>query len=382
MYIGKNLRRYYLARMPGTGCQHDPACPSFDVPDANSGRGASKEAIREEEDGTVVISLSTPLSRVACLPITDQPATLPAGGTQSRQNSITLLGLLHYLWESAEFNRWYVNMRGKRSWYVVRKHILSAAENVHIKHHCLAKRLYMPEQFDKNKVAEHTKTREDFFRQICGADSVPCRDFMVVIAYVGEITPSVHGFRITLKHMPGVRLWMDETVGISFHKTFARELLTLGDNGGDDRLVGIFVVDRTKGGNYMITDGALMRVTKHWIPVESRYEATIANSLVDQGRAFIKPLRYDADQDAVFPDFYLLDCGDQPVPIEVHGFSGNLKYEQRKQEKIQHYQRQGENYWHWEVCKTGSGSWPPFPEPFSNKHDTSLCRDGLPLHGD
>lgn len=381
MYVGKTAsQRYYLARMPGTGAQHSPTCPSFQILD-DDGRGYGKDAIQENEDGSVAIKLSAPLSSTDLEPAAENPDLSAPKSSKARRGAVTQLGLLNYLWERAEFNRWYPKMMGKRSWSVVRKHLLLAAEMVRVNRHSLAERLYIPEPFEKEKIEERAKSRESFFQSICGSSTGRCRDFMVVLAPVSEIAQTKYGFGVTLKHIAGVRFWMDETVGRSFHKNFARELLLLGNTSGDDRLIGLFIVDRARGGNYIITNGALMRVTKHWIPVESRYESTIANSLVDQLRVFAKPMRYDAAHDEAFPDFHLLDCGARPVPMEIYGFSGNLRYEEKKKEKIRDYQQQNERFWQWEVSRSGSGLWPPFP-PVFRVRDISLANDGLPLHGD
>ncbi|MFY2804317.1 DUF1173 family protein, partial [Achromobacter dolens] len=41
-----------------------------------------------------------------------------------------------------------------------------------------------------------------------------------------------------------------------------------------------------------VVDAALMHVTREWIPVESGYEALIADQLVATKRRFEKPLRF------------------------------------------------------------------------------------------
>lgn len=63
-----------------------------------------------------------------------------------------------------------------------------------------------------------------------------------------------------------------------------------------------------------------MNVDDNWIPADSSYELTMLNYLHNQGRAFIKPLRYDASNNDVFPDFCLTDTGGHELfPIEVFG---------------------------------------------------------------
>lgn len=57
------------------------------------------------------------------------------------------------------------------------------------------------------------------------------------------------------------------------------------------------------------------------LPVDSGYEALIAEKLVAARRRFEKPLRFDAGDDAVFPDFWLRDLCTAP-----HGGLGHDLY--------------------------------------------------------
>ena len=60
-----------------------------------------------------------------------------------------------------------------------------------------------------------------------------------------------------------------------------------------------------------------MLTTEHWIPIEGVHELALLQSLVSQRRRFVKPLRYDARSDAVFPNALLLHTGAAPVPLHV-----------------------------------------------------------------
>lgn len=106
-----------------------------------------------------------------------------------------------------------------------------------------------------------------------------------------------------------------------------------------------------------------MPVTQHWIPVHSHYASWVADALVEGNRHFVKPLPHDAHDEDVFPEFLLLDAGEQPLPMEISGFSSSAAYEQRKQEKIAAYRNRSDPYWHWDIVTMGTeqGAWPPFP---------------------
>ncbi|WP_416413848.1 DUF1173 family protein [Pantoea sp. App145] len=68
-----------------------------------------------------------------------------------------------------------------------------------------------------------------------------------------------------------------------------------------------------------LTDVALMTVSPRFIPLDSVYEGLVEEKLWQEKCAFIKPLRYDGEDD-VFPDFVLTDVqGTDALPMEVFG---------------------------------------------------------------
>ena len=69
-----------------------------------------------------------------------------------------------------------------------------------------------------------------------------------------------------------------------------------------------------------VLEVALMQVSDQWIPLDSDLEGTVEQKLRDEGRKFDKPLRYDADECAVFPNFWLLDM-QQDFALEVFGMA-------------------------------------------------------------
>jgi hypothetical protein len=107
----------------------------------------------------------------------------------------------------------------------------------------------------------------------------------------------------------------------------------------------------------------LMEVGPALIPVASTHELAILIALIDAGRQFRKPLRFDADRDLVLPDFELLDTADRRgTPMEVFGRSDEA-YLARLDEKRAYYDSTfgGANWWSWDATTTPT--WPPFPPP-------------------
>ena len=108
-----------------------------------------------------------------------------------------------------------------------------------------------------------------------------------------------------------------------------------------------------------VVDAALMVTTPQWIPVDSGYEAAVVAALVAENRRFEKPLRFDAGEDRVFPDFWLRDRAED-LPMEVWGRT-DPDYIARKEQKIVHYdEKYGPGKW-WQWDATTGSAIPPFP---------------------
>jgi len=75
----------------------------------------------------------------------------------------------------------------------------------------------------------------------------------------------------------------------------------------------------------------------------------------------VKPLRFDAGEDAIFPDFILLDTG-KDTPMEVLGRADEA-YEARKAEKVEYYKKlRADGWWCWNAAADTAGARiPPFP---------------------
>ena len=109
-----------------------------------------------------------------------------------------------------------------------------------------------------------------------------------------------------------------------------------------------------------VIDVALMTVSPRFIPIDSGYEGAVEEKLWQEKRAFIKPLRYDGEEDE-FPDFVLKDVpGVDALPMEVLGMN-TPEYLLHMQEKSDHYDAEyGQGrWWYWEATVTSKI--PAFP---------------------
>ncbi len=157
MYVSK-FSDFVIKRMPETGGEHRPTCPSYELPANESGLGeVLGEAIIERGQEGVELRLDFPLTRRVGRSFAAASPQSPAEVTVVRK-ALSLRGLLHYLWERAGFNRWYPRMQGKRSYWVLRKFLLHASEEVETKGLRLAERVFIPENFSREQAAEIAQT--------------------------------------------------------------------------------------------------------------------------------------------------------------------------------------------------------------------------------
>ena len=160
MYVSK-FGDFVIKRMPETGAEHRPTCPSYELPASESGLGeVLGEAIIERGQEGVELRLDFPLTRRIGRSFAVADREPPAEVTVARKQ-LSLRGLLHYLWERAGFNRWYPRMQGKRSYWVLRKFLLQASEEVETKGLRLAERVFIPEQFSLDRAAEISQRHDE-----------------------------------------------------------------------------------------------------------------------------------------------------------------------------------------------------------------------------
>ena len=371
MVVRKLSGRYVLARMPNSGPRHHPECVSFDLAEGQSGRGGYTEsAIVTDASGATRVNLDAKLSlttETLRAEATKQVKERPDQSSKKRAQT-SLLGLLHHLWDAGKLNRWYPRMAGKRGWWTVKNCIAELAPTTLIKRTPLSDQLWVPEIYRRD-TPNRREDFIDFMRRATRRDGA-VQHLALLLGDVHAVTQTEFGARLTINDLRDVAFWFNRDAYATLSRRFMRALHVLNRADRSDRVVGLFVIGPSAkhDDQFYVRDACLMHVSEQWVPLDSSYEGRIERGLVDQGRAFLKPLRYDANQGDVFPDFVLLDTGDTHVPMEIFGFTGDPAYEQRKREKIEYYERAGEPFWVWDVAQNPT-RWPVFPSPVLKKLD-------------
>ncbi len=309
---------YIVKRMPDSGSQHAPGCPSYEPPAESSGLGqVLGSAITEDPvTGETTLKLDFSMSKIS-----GRTAMPTAGGDSdsvaSSGTKLSLRGLLHYLWDKAALTRWQPGFAGRRTWSTVRKHLLQAAENKIARGDSLRTRLYIPEAFSVDQRDAINARRVAQWSLAIAAPGKP-QHLMLLIAEVKEIVPARYGFKAVVKHVPDQAFALDEQLYRRLGRRF-ESALALWGAADDIHMVMIATFSVAAAGIPTIVELSLMPVTRHWLPVEDGYEKQLIERLVADGRSFVKGLRYNLGAEGALASATLTDCeGSAPLLFVVH----------------------------------------------------------------
>ena len=315
MYVTRH-RRYLVKRMPETGRDHHPLCPSYEPDVAYSGLGElTGDAVLENEPGRVELRVDFPWARLNGQAIARGEAKEPAEVAVPRRR-MSLRAVLHFLFERAGFNRWTPAMAGRRNQAVLRKYLLEAATEIDIKGVALSQRLYVPETFNeavKTEIAQRRREKLSILQPHDG--QVPLALVVGEFKACDRLEPAT---RVWIRHMPDAPLLMatrswDRLARVHAALLEARDA----DTGHRVRLIMAALIRARREFTYEIDAATLMLISEQWIPVEGVHELPLIDALVAQQRRFLKPLRYDAPHAGSFPNALLLDTGLAPVPLHL-----------------------------------------------------------------
>ncbi|NRF72047.1 DUF1173 family protein [Aquincola sp. S2] len=364
------LARYDAAvikRMPDTGHLHHPACPSFDPPPALSGLGeVLGEAVVERAPDRVDVLLDFPLTR--------RPGcAAPAGGggaeateAVAQRRRLGLRGLVHLLLQRAGFNRWVPRMQGKRTWFVVRKHLIEAAAEIHAKGMRLADCLFIPEPYSIDKGPELARRRTQVLARLQCPDQDAQFRLMLVMSELKEFTATEVDYRIVLRHMPDCPLYMQRKAGDRFKAIFEREYEAwahqrCAEQAGQvdpwrSRFLFCGLIYARREDLYAVDMATLVMASSNWLPLDHPYERLLIDELVRHERRFLKPLRFEAKRGASFPNAVLLDTGNSETPLDV---VTPFMPERERQAKLAAIAKRLPKAWVWDMQADPSP--PPLP---------------------
>lgn len=291
MYIAKVNGHFIVKRMPNTGSDHDLECKSYEIPCGLSGLAqVMGSAIKENaEDGLTTLRFDFDLSKGASKAISSGN-TEEKNSVKTEGKKLGLRGLLHYLWEQAELNKWSPGMAGKRNWFIIHKYLYEAAKDKTVKNLSFASLLFIPEVFDRDHQADINKRRQIVLKHLY--ETGMSQSFMLVVGEVKGIATAKFGHKMVLKHLPDFPILLNDDIYNRMNKRFAVELdLWSANDHGHLIVIGTFSLNAS--GIAIFQEIALMTVNEQWIPYDNTDELALLMELTKANRRFIKCLRYN-----------------------------------------------------------------------------------------
>ncbi|MEO6746098.1 MAG: DUF1173 domain-containing protein [Caldimonas sp.] len=316
MYVARFGDDYGIKRMPYTGSQHAPDCPSYEPPIELSGAGGvlGSAVVEDPNSGLTTLRLAFALSRGGAR-AAGRADTAEVSSVATGEYGLGLRGLLHYLWDRAELTHWRPAFAGKRSWAVVRARLLSVAARSLARGEVLAGKLDLPEVFSVERRDEINERR---MRQWGPAPGPPSarRRLMLLLGELKELAPSRYGFKAVIKHLPDHPFMLPERLYRKMERRFERELSLWGSSKAS-HLVMIATFDVNDAGVPSIEQLSLMLTSPQWIPVEDSFDEQLVQRLVNHGRRFIKTLGYNLPSCDRRYTAVLTDCNGQPTALRI-----------------------------------------------------------------
>ncbi|AEA28880.1 protein of unknown function DUF1173 (plasmid) [Pseudonocardia dioxanivorans CB1190] len=336
---------YYLACWPGGGGEHAERCEFHNDGTAWSGRGHYHDgALDEAADGSATVALSVPLRVRTAAADTPTGAPAPTGPGAARSR-MSLLGVLHYLWDRGGLSTWDGTAREDRrpGWAGCSPRVQAATAGVSAAGVELAESCYVIPPFDPAAPDRHQAAFDRFTARLGERDGMVRRGLM--LGAVRSWTPTRYGQRCELRHHR-TPLYFSTALHARIQRA-APAAMAQPLPAGAEQIV-LALVTRSERGNLSAVAAAVMLTNTGFIPADSSHEVVMADALTGAGRSFTKPLRYDADTAVVLPDFVLTDT-DPPTVVEVWGMLGREEYAARQQTKIAHYRSEGVPLLDWDT---------------------------------
>lgn len=313
-----------VSRWPGTGAHHAPDCDHYAAPDLLTGLGQVRGSavLEDEATGAAALRLAFPLTRA---PARSAPTALTNDKPAVKSNGqrLSMRGLLHFLWDRAELTYWHPGMAGRRNWFIVRRALREAARTCRVRGDSLSGALFIPEIFKVDRKDEILSRRQATLAPVYASRDA----MMIVIGEIKSITEARYGERIILKHLPDWPITMDKDMARRFHQRVAAEQGLWNAGGADGHLVMAASFAIAPSGVPELIELSLMPVTAQWLPFESLAEQALLAKAVDEGRRFVKGLRFNLGSQVPIASLTLTDTGALATAVYLERFQSDMDYD-------------------------------------------------------
>lgn len=288
--------RYILARMPNDGASHNPRCRFFSESLTESGRGEYlPSALSIDRNGHIQIRLATMPNDRRLVPTQDQSSSgidaALLAHVKAFRNRMELPGLLSLLWHESKLNRWEPDY--KRNWGLVRSLLQKAAKNIQLNGKPICVQV-QPPWAEADTSPWITPSEGDGFAL-----------FEVKEAWMNRTTNSVQ-----LISSAGDKFWLSRQLAERSAETYPRIFLSVFSRHQNCRHIALARIQwsmQREVAKLRVVEIALLATNSKLIPIVNQADSALIESLMQQKRSFIKPMRYDADPHIVYPSAILAD---------------------------------------------------------------------------
>jgi len=316
MYIAKIGNSFVIKRMPNTGQKHHPDCTSFELPPELTGRAELQDSAIAEDQSTGLTNLrfEFSLSKIGGSRAAPTKSTEKNTEVKSDPSKLTLLSLMHCLYEDAGFNRWSPNMLAKRRWGTIQRYLTKAAQSKVVRGNPLSDILHIPEPFSMERKDALAAQRRKFLSKFRSKGKTS--PLGICVGEVKEFVEARFNHKLVMKHMADMPLYFDDDLNAKLQKTFCRELAMHREN-EHIHLIAICTFRVSASGNPTIDTLSFMMVDANWLPFENLEELDVISKAVEDNRYFIKGLRYNLKPSKVIASILFTDTGDDPFTYYV-----------------------------------------------------------------
>ncbi|WP_183940337.1 DUF1173 domain-containing protein [Rhizobium paranaense] len=348
MYVAKIGDQLVIKRMPLTGVDHDTTCPSYEPPYDLSGLGPLMGgAIKlDTAAGTAALKLDFSLSKRGSSGGGARDSE-PADSVKNASKKLSLRGLLHFLWHESGLTEWTAHWAGKRHWWQVYHHLQEAARTMSVRQQSLAERLFVPEPFRAEEKAAIEQRRTQAFSLLFQTSPGP-KALMLLLGEVKEFSSARNGQLVVIKHMPGFRLYLEETAWRRLQRRFDTELTLWGSN-ETSHLIAIATMGGNPSGVVTVNEIALMVVTEQWLPIENTHEERLLDRLTRMREKMVKGLRFELSRTQPFANVILPEHRPLTLALYIVPQGADESFETALREMID--ARQDMSAWVWRAGK-------------------------------
>ncbi|OWV71193.1 hypothetical protein ATY76_31575 [Rhizobium sp. R339] len=325
MYIARMDGQFLIKRMPLSGRDHDPGCPSYEPPYELSGLGPLiGNAIQiDAATGAAVLKLDFSLSKRGNRSASAS-SSAPSETVRSDPKKLSLKATLHYLWETGELTEWTALWAGRRGWGRVRSSLLNAARQMIVRGGPLSDILFVPEVFHQEDKDMISARRAAILAGAQATGPGP-RKLMMTVAEVKEFSSARDGQKIVVRHLP-FPFMIDEGAWKRLNVRYETEL-ELWRSNEEFHLILIATFGISGAGIASVDEVAMMVVNENWIPFENVHEQRLLERLSGLKRRSVKGLRFDLSRDRPIAAVTLPEAKPAPVAMFIVPTKADEDYE-------------------------------------------------------